>query len=63
MSIDISRRDLLKGLMAGISGETMLQMIPLHAAEQVHRMVRDERAQASGGDYTPKFFLPHSYQT
>ena len=26
-------------------------------------MVREERAQASGGAYTPKFFPAHSYQT
>jgi gluconate 2-dehydrogenase gamma chain len=60
---DISRRDVLKSLMVGVSGGAMLHTIPLDAAEQVHRMVVDERAQASGGDYTPKFFLPHSYQT
>jgi hypothetical protein len=49
--------------MVGVSGGAMLHTMPLHAAEQVHRMVMDEHAQASGGNYTPKFFLPHSYQT
>jgi hypothetical protein len=41
----------------------MLQMIPLEAAEHVHRMVREEQAQASGGAYAPKFFPAHAYQT
>ena len=63
MLIDISRRDILKGLMVGLSGESVLQLIPLQAAQQVHRMVMEERTQAAGGDYTPKFFPAHSYQT
>ena len=63
MPIDISRRDVLKSLMVGISGEAMLHTIPVQAAQQVHRMVMEERTQASGGDYSPKFFPPHSYQT
>jgi hypothetical protein len=47
----------------GISGEAALHTMPLQAAKQVHRMVMEERVQASGGDYTPKFFTAHSYQT
>jgi len=49
--------------MVGISGEAVLHTVPLQAAQQVHRMVMEERAQASGGDYTPKFFPTHAYQT
>lgn len=63
MPIDISRRDLLKNLMVGISGEAMLHTLPLQAAQQVHRMVMEERTQAGGGDYTPKFFAAPPYQT
>ena len=38
-------------------------VIPLEAAEHIHRMVREERGQAAGGAYTPKFFPEHAYQT
>jgi gluconate 2-dehydrogenase gamma chain len=63
MPIDISRRDVLRNLIVGVSGEAMLHTMPLQAAKQVHRMVMEERAQAAGGDYTPKFFPAPSYQT
>ena len=63
MPINISRRDILKNLAAGASAGSMLQMIPLQAAEHVHQMVREERAQASGAAYTPKFFSAHAYET
>jgi hypothetical protein len=63
VSSDISRRDILKGLMVGVSGGAMLHTMSVHAAEQLHLMVMEERALASGGDYTPKFFPAHPYQT
>ena len=63
MSKSISRRGILKNLAVGVSAGSVLRMIPLEAAEQVHRMVRDERAQAPGGAYTPKAFSAHAYQT
>ena len=63
MPINVSRRDVLKNLAVGVSAGSVLRMIPLQAAEHVHRMVREERAQAAGGAYTPKFFPAHSYQT
>jgi gluconate 2-dehydrogenase gamma chain len=63
MPIDLSRRDVLKSLMVGISGEAVLHAVPLQAAQQVHRRVVDDRTQAAGGEYTPKFFSPHAYQT
>ncbi len=62
MPINISRRDVLKNLMVGASAGSVLRMIPLQAAEHVHRMVSEERAQTPGGAYTPKFFPAHSYQ-
>ena len=63
MLTNISRRDVLKNLAVGVSAGSVLRMIPLQAAEHVHRMVRDERGQAAGSAYTPKFFPAHSYQT
>jgi gluconate 2-dehydrogenase gamma chain len=64
MSSDsISRRDVLRTLAMGAVGGSVLQMIPLAAAEQVHRMVKQEKAQATDGAYQPKFFPPHQYAT
>lgn len=63
MITNISRRDVLKSLTVGVSAGSVLRMIPLEAAEHMHRMVREERAQLPGGAYTPKFFPAHSYQT
>jgi len=63
MPTNISRRDVLKNLTVGVSAGSVLQMIPLEAAEHVHRMVREERAQASSGAYAPKFFSAHAYRT
>ena len=61
--LNISRREVLKNLALGFSAGPALRMIPLEAAEHVHRMVSEERAQAAGGAYSPKFFPAHSYQT
>jgi hypothetical protein len=63
MPTNVSRRDVLKNLAVGVSAGSVLRIIPFEAAEHVHRMVMEERAQASGGDYTPQFFPAHSYQT
>jgi gluconate 2-dehydrogenase gamma chain len=63
MPTNLSRRDVLKSLTMGVSAGSVLRMIPLEAAEHVHRMVREDRAQAAGGDYTPKFFPAHAYRT
>ena len=59
----VSRRELLKGLAAGVSTGAIYQTIPLEAAGHVHRMVREEYAEAASGGYTPKFFSAHAYQT
>ena len=63
MPNNISRRDVLKTLTVGVSSGSVLRMIPLQVAEHVHHMVSEERAQASTGGYTPKFFPAHSYAT
>lgn len=62
-SDSISRRDVLRTLAIGAVGGSVLQLIPLAAAEHVHRMVRQEKAQAEAGAYKPKFFPPHQYET
>jgi len=63
MPVNISRRDILRTLAVGASAGSVLRIIPIQAAEHVHRMVREEHAQSPAGGYTPKFFSPHSYQT
>ena len=47
----------------GAVGGSVLQLIPLAAAEHVHRMVKQEKAQAASGGYQPKFFPAHQYET
>lgn len=56
----ISRRDVLRNLMAGAAGGSVLQIIPAEAAALAHQMVHGEKAAASGR-YTPKFFSAHGY--
>lgn len=57
----ISRRDILKSLTATAVAGSVLRVVPLEAAEYVHRMVNAERA--AGETYAPKFFSPHAYKT
>src|SRR5437660_1828659 len=59
----ISRRDVLRTLAMGAVGGSVLQIIPLQAAEQIHHMVKKEKAQAPAGKYQPKFFSAHQYAT
>jgi len=56
-----NRRDVLKTLAMGAVGGSVLQLIPLQAAEQAHLMV--QQAKAAGGSYQPKFFADHQYRT
>src|SRR5229473_7789512 len=58
----ISRRDVLRTLAVGMAGGSVLQVIPLEAAELAHQMVHKEKA-APGGKYTAKYFTPKQYQT
>lgn len=62
-SNSISRRDVLRTLAMGAVGGSVLQIIPLAAAEQAHRMVKQEKAQSTTGAYKPKFFPAHQYAT
>jgi gluconate 2-dehydrogenase subunit 3-like protein len=59
----ITRRDILKTLTLGAAGGSVLQMIPLAAAQHAHQMVAQEKAHTPSGKYHPKFFPAHQYQT
>ena len=59
----VSRRDVLRTLALGAVGGSVLEVIPLEAAEAVHRMVKQEKTQAPAGGYRPKFFSAHPYAT
>jgi len=57
----ISRRDILKSLTVSAVGGSVLQVIPLEAAEYAHRMIKAEMANTE--TYAPKFFSAHAYKT
>ena len=59
----ISRRDVLKALTMSAAGRSVLQVIPLQAAEMAHQMVRKQKAAAPAGKYAPKYFTPARYET
>jgi len=46
----------------GVAGGSVLQVIPLEAAELAHQMVHKEKAAAPAGKYTPKYFTPKQYE-
>jgi Gluconate 2-dehydrogenase subunit 3 len=58
----ISRRDVLRTLAVGMAGGSVLQVIPLEAAELAHQLVRKEKAAAPAGKYTPKYFTAKQYE-
>ena len=59
----ISRRDILKSLTLTAVTGSVLQVIPLQAAEFAHRMVSAEKAAAADQVYAPKFFSGRAYKT
>ena len=59
---NISRRDLLRSLTIGVTAGSVLSAIPLEAAEHVHKMIAQEKAEA-GGTYKPKYFPADQYKT
>ncbi len=61
MTNPITRRDILKTLAIGAAGGSVLQVVPLQAAQHVHRVINQEKSHA--GDYRPKFFSARQYQT
>jgi gluconate 2-dehydrogenase subunit 3-like protein len=62
MAKSISRRDVLRSLTVGVTAGSVLSVIPVEAAEHVHKLIAKEKAAASGR-YSPKFFPPDQYQT
>jgi gluconate 2-dehydrogenase gamma chain len=59
----VSRRNVLKSLtMATVAG-SVLRAIPLEAAAYAHGMIQTEKANATTGEYSPKFFSAHQYKT
>jgi hypothetical protein len=59
----ISRRNVLKSLTVGAAAGSVMQVIPLQAAEYAHHLIQNEKAAAPAGAYTPKFFSAHQYKT
>ena len=59
----VSRRDILKTLAMGAVGGSVLQVIPVQAAEFAHQVVRKEKAASPTGKYAPKYFSAHQYDT
>jgi len=45
-----------------MAGGSVLQVIPLEAAELAHQMVHKEKAAAPAGKYTPKYFKSKQYE-
>jgi hypothetical protein len=60
---EISRRDILRTLAAGVAGGTVLQVIPVQAAAFAHALVQQEKAASPTGQYTPKYFSAAQYAT
>lgn len=63
MGHGISRRDVLKNLAAVVPGGSVLSLIPTQAAQHAHKMIKQERGKAPSGQYAPKFFTVHQFQT
>lgn len=63
MARSISRRDVLRSLTVGVTAGSVLSVIPIEAAEHVHKLIAKEKATAASGRYSPKFFPPDQYQT
>jgi gluconate 2-dehydrogenase gamma chain len=59
----ISRRDILRSLTITAVTGSVLRVIPLEAAEYVHRLVRQEKSGTDNHEYTPKFFSARAYKT
>lgn len=63
MTESISRRALLTKLSAGFTAGSALKLVPLRAAQHIHSLLREQKASGSEGEYSPKFFSTHQYQT
>src|SRR6266498_5008290 len=59
----VSRRDLLRSLAIGVTAGSVLNAIPIEAAEHAHKLIAKEKAVNPTGQYAPKFFSPDQYKT
>jgi len=59
---NISRRDLLRSLTIGVTAGSVLNAIPIEAAEHAHKLIAKEKAEG-GGTYKPKYFPADQYKT
>src|SRR4051794_22173065 len=60
---NITRRDVLKSLSIGAAAGSVLQTIPLQAAQYVHGLIEAEKSTDKAGGYVPKFFPAQQYKT
>jgi gluconate 2-dehydrogenase gamma chain len=58
----VSRRDILRTLAIGAAGGSVLQVIPVKAAEFAHQAVHNEKSASLAGKYAPKYFSAHQYE-
>jgi hypothetical protein len=63
MTRTVSRRDILKSLAVMVPAGSVLELIPLQAAQHAHKAVQQEKAAAPAGEYKPKYFTAHQYAT
>lgn len=63
MAGSVSRRDVLKTLALGAGVGSVLRIIPLQAAQHAHLLVKEARAQSRAGEYHPRYFTAHQYET
>jgi gluconate 2-dehydrogenase gamma chain len=59
----VTRRNVLKSLSIGAVAGSVLQTIPLHAAQYIHGLIDAEKSNAKAGGYVPKFFTAQQYNT
>jgi gluconate 2-dehydrogenase gamma chain len=59
----ITRRDILRTLIVGTVTGSVLQLIPVQAAEYAHGLIESEKAGSPSGSYVPKYFSGHQYET
>lgn len=59
----ISRRDVLRTLALGVSAGSVTELIPLAAAQHVHKIIKEEKTKTPDGAYTPKLFSSAQYKT
>src|SRR5262245_46841704 len=63
MAKSVTRRDILKSLAVAVPAGSVLEMIPLRAAQHAHKTVKQEKSAAPAGKYAPKYFTAHQYET